>query len=147
MKQRDLDMSVFKEQDFDCEFKIDSGDWVVGRLTAISGINTDGTDSGYLKLYQDDIEERHEYCRPRLNHWHFNDGSMVLPDGLVVLIRYTDHQEVKTTISKGRYLSALDYTKTRKLYPVALKIIGVAPNCGLDDWAERHDVPVLGGEV
>lgn len=33
---------------------------------------------------EDELTPFKQKFRPALNHWHFNDGSMVLPDGLVV---------------------------------------------------------------
>ena len=39
----------------------------------------------------------YKLCRPRLNHWHFNDGSMVLPDGLIILSKDSDFSETENS--------------------------------------------------
>jgi len=76
-----IDMSVFVGQDFDCEFAVEFPAHYchIGKLMRIN--------KGSSRVYGafDTVKGRRYFpCRPRLNHWHFNDGSMVLPDGLVV---------------------------------------------------------------
>ncbi len=43
-------------------------------------------------LFNDELK-----YRPALNHWHFNDGSMVLPDGLVVNVFECDGTKYRCT--------------------------------------------------
>lgn len=77
--------------------------------------------------------------RPALNHWHFNDGSMVLPDGLVVEIK-DENLNAKTgrTLSNnhGSYVetgngNTLNYYFTfggyNNFLVYAVKILGVTP--------------------
>ena len=80
MTDKPIDMSAFVGRDFDCEFSqsplFQKGIFEIGRLISHN-------DAGLSYLRQEDAYS-YDYCRPRLNHWHFNDGSMVLPNGLVV---------------------------------------------------------------
>lgn len=43
---------------------------------------------------------KHKF-RPALNHWHFNDGSMVLPDGLVIEFQQRDKEILTGSVING----------------------------------------------
>lgn len=87
---------------------------------------------GCMDKYFRDTESRSIY-RPALNHWHFNDGSMVLPDGLVVLIMLRDGRERKTAIGLSLVVKTVCISNLYFQYSgcdsdndaIAVKILGV----------------------
>jgi len=86
-----IDMSVFVNQDFDCEYT--DGEFKNSHVCRpLNAIYVAATKCHKYQPKTDGSVSRRKYrhCRPRLNHWHFNDGSMVLmgwlflPSGVTV---------------------------------------------------------------
>jgi len=48
--------------------------------------------------YRESLENVFTEIRPALNHWHFNDGTMVLPDGLVIEVLLRNDQKRKAHV-------------------------------------------------
>jgi hypothetical protein len=75
--------------------------------------------------------------RPALNNWHFNDGSMVLPDGLVVENWYRSNDRVvMSQYNSGEYCNHFSHwindpemcDGNREMNDtIAVKILGVTP--------------------
>jgi len=84
--------------------------------------------------YRSDIKTA---FRPALNYWHFNDGSLTLPDGLVVkVLQYCNKTPTKAIIENGMAkLPANGIVPSISIYLyeiVGVKILGVTP-----DYAEH----------
>lgn len=101
----------------------------------------DNENAGWSGTYipmNDGIREYDGY-RPALNHWHFNDGSMVIPDGLVVDIWFADgHTEVNNfensmySFQHEKTAYSLDEDTITPCTIIAIKILGVHPDYELD---------------
>jgi len=95
-----IDMSVLSGQKIDCEFSELIGEAEPYYFDEV----------GYLKEIKDEIDPvfcncrfinssnnvGSRYCRPRLNHWHFNDGSMVLM-GWLFSLNYGQMKQTSAT--------------------------------------------------
>ena len=94
------------------------------------------------------IKKNAEYdatSRPALNHWHHNDGTMTLPDGLVVELVMRSGEKLKGyTATKGiplihviddfTWITSLEHSDPREVYftldIIAVKILGVTAEYG-----------------
>lgn len=78
-------------------------------------------------------------CRPRLDRWHFNDGSTVLPNGFVVEV--IDWLRVKSKhVVKDGYIGDLPLKSMPNI--MALRIIGVTEE--YRRWGESVGMEVVG---
>lgn len=101
-----------------------------------------------------------EGYRAALNYPHFNDGSLVLPDGLVVEFITADREALRgescngiiyVTSHGGNIVDDYDPTDIEaqtESYVIAVKILGVTAECGAqlgmevidingDEWVKR----------
>lgn len=75
--------------------------------------------------------------RPVVDHWHFNDGSMVLPDGLVCMVKFADGGE-STYHSEKLFLEHNYFGHFEKddslsdISIIEVKILGVTSDYELD---------------
>lgn len=120
MNSKQIDMSVFVGQKFDFERALSKGAWLE-----------------IADEYNPDYDSRYEcqtYQRPRLNHWHHNDGTMRLPDGLVIDVVYCDRkqvvweklvtmggQDIMSIVGNDKAIHSLSWHRI-----IAVKIIGTA---------------------
>ena len=94
--------------------------------------------------------------RPALNYWHFNDGSMRLPDGLAVEAELRLAGLVKGFIKNSEIefyepLGSIDWTPLKHMagdmaqgyQPIAVKILGLTPEYAHE--AERLGMTVVEG--
>ncbi len=98
--------------------------------------------------------------RPALNYWHFNDGSMVLPDGLVVYVFRLDHGQnemYRCHIDGGLVTESMvehcffghDISCNYELFQISqdvtkgagIKVIGAHPDYA--EHAKELDMPVV----
>jgi hypothetical protein len=77
--------------------------------------------------------EPHDQYRPALSHWHFNDGRLTLPDGLVVDFEDRDKCKFKG-VTKNEYIIHKAYGGMLIKYDmedvIAVKILGVTAEYG-----------------
>lgn len=133
----ELDMSLLVGQDFDCEFWNYENSKMYLPLTAIRP----EAENGFIYHcgeFSHPKGRNFKHCSPRLNHWHFNDGTMRLPDGLICRISNRPQWLYKSWTSrkygaglwlvkspeKKRPLHKLDYDDS--LVGLAVKILGLA---------------------
>lgn len=127
-----IDMSVFVEQDFDCEVATATKAWVVAKILKIESVH----DIDYARAFRGKALGHYPFFRPRLNHWHFNDGSMRLPDGLVVNIlsraNHLDEKVITDHMDKGifSYTPDLGQHSADMANPIAVLVLGVTAEYG-----------------
>jgi len=110
-----------------------------GFLIELSHMNDNVGWTGSYRPMNDGIREYDGY-RPALNHWHFNDGSMVLPDGLVVENWYRSNTRViMSQYNSGEYCNHFSHwindsemcDGSREMNDtIAVKILGVTAEYG-----------------
>lgn len=99
------------------------GQWAIERMSPLirAGINN--------------LDDK---IRPLLDYWCFNDGSMTLPDGLVVEAKFSDHIELTLTSGNSRLLRNMSYSGSSDLFITAVKIWGVTA-----EYGEQLDMEVV----
>lgn len=115
MSNKRLDLSVLPDG-----FLIEQDKAIKGRDKWTEGVNH--------FLMDDDLRETMSFSRkyrPALNYWHFNDGSMVLPYGLVVSVRLANGKAITGSTQEGFEGILLSYGGKRQvLYDLAWDING-----------------------
>lgn len=97
-------------------------------------------DTLWITRMEQDYRELDMPYRAAVNIWHFNDGSMVLPDGLVVEVNFGNGSAEKGYTKGGGVLAGTGYMGRPDLYQFhkkdeddgyfeisAVKILGVTP--------------------
>jgi len=146
-EQRDLDLTPFVGSGFDCEtFDENRHDWLVCELLGRLSINE-------FNLRADYFFENHmdsDKARPRLNKPQvLDDYSKVLVDGLVWNIRYSNYKYLQNENVTSQYSShdCLGLSRNDNFIVEWIEFIGVERGSGLEDWAERHGVPIIDWEA
>lgn len=80
-KKKAVDLSVLIRSGVDCEFA-DNPEFKVPTVEFLNST------SGRIKKYGSSVHSCFQYCRPRMNHWHYWDGGECpLPEGVLVEVK------------------------------------------------------------
>lgn len=80
-KKKIIDLSMMVGSDIDMEFKLNSTEWKIGKLSFINKDSTEGIFYHALNFHGSNK------CRIRQDHWHvWQGGKCPLPDGLRIKI-------------------------------------------------------------